>query len=190
MDPIYYMHVIEVGAKYLLGDFEEVFQKTKHIVPIVIYKCKIYKNKDHYEQVGYIAIWKAFLEYRGNSLEIFQKMAYTYARNGILNELRKMKRFEDRIITLETEKIMPNNTQEDKVITMSKELVEDLYSQLSPQEVKIIVGLYIEGYTYTELANLLRISPHALKKKRDRLLHRLRKQKKYHNDITYKENVS
>ena len=181
------MHVIEVGAKLLLGNFEDVFKKTKHIVPIVIYKCKIYKNQEHYEQVGYIALWKAFNEYDGDSLDVFQKKAYTYAKHSILNELRKMKRIEERIVPFENRQFALFTKEEMHSSNHVSEILEDLYSTLTSEELQIIELIYLQGYTYNEVAQILNITPHALKKKRDRLLKRLRTQRHRTN---HKENVS
>ena len=83
----------------MITSFKEVYEKTKHVVSIAIYKCKIYKNKEHYEQIGYIALWKAYDQFSGPEEE-FEPYAYVFVKNAILNELKTMSRYESRHVFL------------------------------------------------------------------------------------------
>ena len=72
----------------LVTSFDEVFNKNKHVVSMAIYKCKIYKNREHYEQIGYIALWNAYNQFNGVEEE-FEPYAYVFVKNAILTAMCK-----------------------------------------------------------------------------------------------------
>lgn len=156
----------------LVANFEEVFEKTKHVVSLAIYKCKIYKNREHYEQIGYIALWKAYNEFDGVEEE-FEPYAYVFVKNALLNELKTMSRYESRHVFLEQSDAMSFFHTEDRIQDLS-EYITDLLKPLKEEDRQMLLALYVYQYSYEEVAEALNISVHALKKRRDRIMKKLR----------------
>ena len=156
-------------------EFEKYYEQTEYVISLAIQKCRIYKNKEHYEQVGREAIWHAYQRFTGKEEE-FPPYAYVFVRNAILNELRKSARKENREVLIESHEVMEKFQQE----SQGQELfgiVENLVSVLKDEDWKLLYWLYVEQYSYEETAKLLQISVSALKKRRDRLMSYLRSRK-------------
>ena len=165
----------------MVTNFEDIFSKTKHVVSLAIYKCKIYKNKEHYEQIGYIALWKAYNQFDGVEEE-FEPYAYVFVRNAILNELKIMSRYESRHVFLEQSDDVSSfiHCQEsDQDLT---EYITKLLKPLKEEDRQMLLALYVYQYSYEEVAEALNISVHALKKRRDRIMEKLRANKQLFKD--------
>ena len=170
------MHVIRLEFYTLVTSFEEVFEKTKHVVSMAIYKCKIYKNQEHYEQIGYIALWNAYNQFDGVEEE-FEPYAYVFVKNAILNELKTMSRYESRHVFLEQSDALSSlHHCEDQSQNLT-EYITELLKPLKEEDKQMLLALYVYQYSYEEVAEALNISVHALKKRRDRLMRKLRAEK-------------
>ena len=156
----------------MVKSFEEVFEKTKHVVSLAIYKCKIYKNKEHYEQIGYIALWKAYNEFDGDEEE-FEPYAFVFVKNALLNELKTMSRYESRHVFVEQSDTVQFLHTEDPTQDL-KEYITELLKPLKEEDRQMLLALYVYQYSYEEVAGALNISVHALKKRRDRIIKKLR----------------
>ena len=156
----------------LVTSFEEVFEKTKHVVSLAIYKCKIYKNREHYEQIGYIALWKAYNEFNGLEEE-FEPYAYVFVKNALLNELKTMSRYESRHVFLEQSDVVLFLHAEDRNQDLN-DYITELLKPLKEEDKQMLLALYVYQYSYDEVAEALNISVHALKKRRDRIMKKLR----------------
>ena len=156
-------------------EFEKYYEQVEYVISLAIHKCRIYKNKEHYEQVGREAIWQAFQRFTGKEEE-FAPYAYVYVRNAILNELRKSARKENREVLIESHEVMESFQQDSRAQELS-DVVEKLLTPLKEEDRKLLYWLYVEQYSYEETSKLLQISVHALKKRRDRLMSNLRSRK-------------
>lgn len=157
-------------------EFEKRYEQTEHVILMAIYKCRIYKNIEHYKQVGREAVWHAHQRFKGNE-EDFTAYAYTFVKNALLNELRKMSRKEEREVLIEKNETIESFYKNQVIPDLSYE-IEKLISPLKEQDKKLLYMLYVEQYSYEETAKFLHISVHALKKRRDRLIKLLRSRKK------------
>ena len=161
----------------MITSFKEVYEKTKHVVSIAIYKCKIYKNKEHYEQIGYIALWKAYNEFGGPEEE-FEPYAYVFVKNAILNELKTMSRYESRHVFFEQSDALSSSHHCEDISQNLTEYITELLKPLKEEDRQMLLALYVYQYSYEEVAKALNITVHALKKRRDRIMKKLRAQKK------------
>ena len=155
--------------------FEERYAKSSHVIRMAIRKCRIYKNFEHYEQVGREAIWRAHEQFSGNE-EDFVKYAYVFVRNALLNELRIQARKEEKELLIDDANVFEAIRPPCSIPPISEEL-EQLLWTLAKEDKQLLVALYVEDYSYEEAAKLFGITTHALKKRRDRLLKKLRQQK-------------
>ena len=168
---------ISNGVFIMVTSFEDIFLKTKHVVSLAIYKCKIYKNKEHYEQIGYIALWNAYNHFNGVEEE-FEPYAYVFVKNAILNELKTMSRYESRHVYLEQSDLVESHVHQESNQDLTEFLIE-LLKPLKEEDRQMLLALYVYQYSYEEVAEALGISVHALKKRRDRIMRKLRTHKTY-----------
>lgn len=164
-----------MNEKRIFMEFEKYYEQAEHVISIAIHKCRIYKNKEHYEQIGREAIWRAYQHFTGKEEE-FVAFAYVFVRNDLLNELRKSARKENREVLIDNHEVV-ESLQEDGRIQELSDLIETLFSPLKVEDRKLLYWLYIEQHSYEETAKHLQISVHALKKRRDRLMSSLRSRK-------------
>ena len=172
------MHVIRLEFYMLVTSFEKVFEKTKHVVSMAIYKCKIYKNREHYEQIGYIALWNAYNQFNGVEEE-FEPYAYVFVRNAILNELKTMSRYESRHVFYEQSDAISSTHRCEEPNQNLTEYINELLKPLKEEDRQMLLALYVYQYSYEEVAEALNISVHALKKRRDRVMRKLRSYKEH-----------
>ena len=163
---------LSTGVFMMDNSFDEIFFKTKHVVSLAIYKCKIYKNKEHYEQIGYIALWNAYNHFNGVEEE-FEPYAYVFVKNAILNELKTMSRYESRHVYLEQSDLVESHVHQESNQDLTEFLIE-LLKPLKEEDRQMLLALYVYQYSYEEVAEALGISVHALKKRRDRIMKKLR----------------
>ena len=160
----------------LITSFEEIFDKTKHVVSMAIYKCKIYKNREHYEQIGYIALWNAYNQFNGVEEE-FEPYAYVFVKNAILNELKTMSRYESRHVFYDQSDAVSSTHHCEEPSQNLTEYITELLKPLKEEDRQMLFALYVYQYSYEEVAEALNISVHALKKRRDRVMRKLRSYK-------------
>ena len=129
----------------MVTSFEEVFEKTKHVVSLAIYKCNIYKNRDHYEQIGYIALWKAYNEFDGVDEE-FEPYAYVFVKNALLNELKTMSRYESRHVFLEESDAVQYLHSDDQIQDLTEYILE-LLKPLKEEDRQMLLALYVYQYS-------------------------------------------
>ena len=160
-------------------EFEKYYEQAEHVISLAIHKCRIYKDKEHYEQVGREAIWRAYQRFTGN-VEEFVPFAYVCVRHDLLNELRKSARKENREVLFENHEVIESLQEESEENSQEQELsdrVKKLLAPLKEEDRKLLYWLYVEQYSYEETAKRLQISIHALKKRRDRIMSNLRSRK-------------
>ena len=160
----------------MITSFEEIFDKTKHVVSMAIYKCKIYKNREHYEQIGYIALWNAYNQFDGVEEE-FEPYAYVFVKNAILNELKTMSRYESRHVFYDQSDAVSSTHHCEEPNQNLTEYINELLKPLKEEDRQMLLALYVYQYSYEEVAEALNISVHALKKRRDRVMRKLRSYK-------------
>lgn len=170
------MHVNRQELFKLVTSFDEIFIKTKHVVSMAIYKCKIYKNREHYEQIGYIALWNAYNQFDGVEEE-FEPYAYVFVKNAILNELKTMSRYESRHVFYDQSDAVSSTHYCEEPNQNLTEYINELLKPLKEEDRQMLLALYVYQYSYEEVAEALNISVHALKKRRDRVMRKLRSYK-------------
>lgn len=168
------MHGFKKDEK-IMDQFTQVYEKHKELISIAIYKCRIYKNQEHYHQIGMEGLWKAHEKFTGKEDE-FAPYAYIFVRNTILNELRTMNRAESRDVLMDNNDTIHSYAAKTPRPQLS-DLVTELLAPLKQEDRQLLLALYVQRLKYEEVAQALGITTHSLKKRRDRLIQKLRLQK-------------
>lgn len=152
--------------------FEEVLEQYEPMISACIRKLNIYKNHEMYKQAGRIALWKAwqrFDEEKGD----FTPYAYRSMYGAMLDELKKEKHQEEHVHVVEDEKltfILEKSLEKN----FSNEALEIAIENLSENERKLLLWIFVEGISLSEAAVRVGITIPGIKKRRLRLLRKLR----------------
>lgn len=84
-------------------EFEYVLEQFEPMISACIRKLSIYKNHELYRQEGRIALWKAWVRFDVEKGD-FAPYAYRSIYGGMLDELKREKRQEEQVNTVEDEK--------------------------------------------------------------------------------------
>ena len=164
------------GLKRLieLKSFEEVLEQYTPMLSAVIRKLHIYRDFEHFRQAGRVALWQAwqrFDETKGD----FAPYAYRSIYGAMLDELKRENRFSDVHMPaeddlLEFSVITPQQSEADY------EKLEDVVRELSLQERELLILLFVDRCSQATCATHFGISIPGVKKRKERLLMKLRKQ--------------
>jgi RNA polymerase sigma-70 factor (ECF subfamily) len=145
----------------------------------IIYKvCNLYMqshaDKDDLFQEITLQAWKAYANFRGDSK--FSTWLYRVALNTAITFYRKEKK--NIVLNVETVPELSEN-----IIDHVEEKTKAMYSaigELSKID-KAIVMLYLEDYTYTQISEIIGITPNNIAVKMNRIKIKLKEQtKKYY----------
>ncbi|WP_053582501.1 sigma-70 family RNA polymerase sigma factor [Lysinibacillus contaminans] len=154
--------------------FEEVLELVQPMITAILLKCNVYKNYDYYRQVAAIAVWEAWQKANPTKGK-FSSYIYTTVRGRILNELSSEQRYQSSYTLMEDETLNVLLTRGESIVVEDcSELVEMLFEFLSKEEVELLQLLYVDGYSYIEIAQQFSISVEAIKKRRMRLMTKIR----------------
>lgn len=141
------------------------------MISAIIRKLHIYRDFETFRQVGKIALWQAyerFDETKGN----FTPFAYRSIYGALLDELKREVRVTGNVMVMENE-----NFEQIEDLGYPDELPEWLDSVLlSIEERNLLEALFVEGRSVVELAALNQLSVAGMKKRRERILKKLKKQ--------------
>lgn len=172
--PREYTESCTVGKVNLLLVFEDVLTKYEPMISACIRKLHIYKDHEHYRQIGRIALWQAWTRFDGKKGN-FTPFAYRTIWGMLLDELKKENRLEQHVVPAEDDLLTHH------IDTKGLENEEwgcgldDVIQTLSHDERTLIQWLFIEACTQAECAKRAGISVAGIKKRRERLLKKLRK---------------
>ena len=163
-----------------MDNFEQILEQYEPMITNLLRRANIYKNHEHFRQIARVALWHAWKKYNPERGP-FAPYAYRYMQTTIYTELKNENTFTDHEISYEHDKltataqlleIKNQNHQEDS------ELLSTLKNLLNENEIQLIVDLYYNGYSYEDLCEKYGIAYYALRKRRDRLIQKIRKQLK------------
>ncbi len=160
------MHTFK-GTDYM--NFEEALEKCNPMISACIRKLGIYKNHENFRQAGMIGLWIALTRY-DSEMGKFEPFAYRSIYGTILDELKKENLLEDPI---EDEALFSHIVKSQTHQCKNEALCLAL-EQLSGNERKLIEWLYKDRISLKEAAKLTEISIAGVKKRRERILHKLR----------------
>lgn len=140
----------------------------------VMRKLNIYRDFEHFRQAGRVALWQAwqrFDETKGN----FTPYAYRSIYGAMLDELKRETRFSDVHMAAEDDLLefagtTPQETEADYGG------LEDAVRDLSVQERELLIMLFVNRCSQATCAAHFGISVPGIKKRKERLLLKLRKQ--------------
>ncbi len=154
--------------------FEEVAQQYEAMIHYTIRKLRIYKDFEHFKQIGLIGLWKAYEAYdevRGD----FPPMAARYIQTEMITELRKMKRYEEKQFCCEDDTLTFHSEQQQQLeIEQSILLEQAMKSVLTPDEYRFLYDYFMYGMKLDELAEKHHMTKGTMTKKKAKLLLKLR----------------
>lgn len=161
-----------------MDQFENITEQYAPMISAIIRKLHIYRDFETFRQVGKIALWQAyerFDETKGN----FTPFAYRSIYGALLDELKREVRFTGNVMIMENE-----NFEQIEDLRFPDELPEWLDNiLLTIEERNLLEALFVEGRSVVELAALNRLSVAGMKKRRERVLKKLKKQLSAGEDI-------
>lgn len=164
------------GLKRLidLKTFEEVLEQYGPMLSAVIRKLHIYRDYEQFRQAGRVALWQAwrrFDETKGD----FTPYAYRSIYGAMLDELKRENRFSDVHMPAEDDLLEFAATTPEQNETDYGAL-EDVVRDLSVQERELLILLFVDRSSQATCAAHFGISVAGVKKRKERLLLKLRKQ--------------
>ena len=152
--------------------FDDIYAQYKVVIHHVMRKLRIYKDFAHYEQTGAIALWQAYEKFEGDWHE-FGGYAYTFIRFALLAELKKQATYEQRAQL--TGELYPF----ERIVPLPPESpLFDKIEQLKEADQQLLYALYVEKMSYEQLSQQTGMTIAALKKRRQRLLAKLRQNRR------------
>lgn len=154
--------------------FEEVLELVQPMITSIILKCNVYKDYDYYRHVATIAVWEAWQK-ADPTRGMFSSYIYTTVRGYILKELSSEQRYQRNCTPIEGELLSVLLTRRESIVGADcAELIEELFESLSKEEIEFLHLLYVDGYSYIEIARHFSKSVAAIKKRRTRLMTKIR----------------
>lgn len=154
-------------------NFEEVLEQYEPMISASIRKLNIYRDHEHFRQVGRVALWQAwqrFEEEKGN----FTAFAFRSIRGAMLDELKKESRFDEHNMPMEDSLVETVVDPTSFLNSVWSDSLTDVLDVLSPLERELIQWLFVEGVPLAECATRNGISVAGIKKRRERTLVKLR----------------
>lgn len=162
-----------------MEDFEQVLEQFEPMITNILKRANIYKNHEHFRQSARIALWKAWQKYNPKRGP-FAPYAYRSMQTTIYTEMSNENNYSDHQIAYEKDKlthlaqymeVKDNQHQCSDILLLLNEL-------LTPKEYQLIVDIYFNGYSYEDLTEKYSTSYETLKKRRNRIMHKIRQKLK------------
>lgn len=162
-----------------MESFEQVLDQFRPMIFSVLRRAKVYKDFDYYEHCATVALWEAWRNYNPE-IGDFAPYAYRVMLTTIYSEMTKENRFTERHVPIEKDKltILSEHMERKNAAPPCSSFLCKVRSMLTKEEYDLLMDLYHHRYKYEELTHKYGASIYALKKRRDRIMARLRKQLK------------
>lgn len=154
-------------------NFEDVLAQYEPMITATIRQLNIYREHESYRQTGRVALWRAWQKFDIEKGD-FTPFAYQSIRGGILDEMKKENRFEQRFMPAEDEMLTLWIGEGDSEGNGWIDSLHHAVHQLTDEERMLLQWLFIDRCTQAECAKRIGISVPGVKKRRQRLLARLR----------------
>lgn len=133
--------------------FDAVAQQFTPMIHQQLRLLHIYKEKEHYFQMGLIGLWEAIERY-DEEKGTFLSFAYMTVRGKILSELRKEMTFYSRH-DFSSEELLSMISDPNQVTPLADELIQESLQLLNPHEQLWLTKAVVEGKTPTTIAKEL-----------------------------------
>lgn len=143
------------------------------MISAVMRSLNIYRDHDQYRQAARIALWKAWSKYEEERGD-FAPFAYMSIRGGILDELKRENRYEEREAPLEAAVLNVLANEVDVSEDVWSDRIQRAISELTISEKQLLSWIFIEGCSLAECAVRADISVPGIKKRRERVLKKLK----------------
>lgn len=150
-----------------MESFDEVLAKYDGLIRKVLAHMRIYENFDEFYQIATIELWLATTTYRAEKGG-FEKYAFLNMKYAIAKELSRKTRGPEVICT-------DKSTIFDCAVHEQEDFTGEWFEQLTCEEQQLLRWLFVAGYTNCDIAQQLMIGEEAVKKRRQRLLKKLKK---------------
>lgn len=147
------------------------------MISATLRKLNIYREHEQFRQAARVALWQAWQRYDEKKGH-FAPFASRSIRGAMLDLLKQENRFEEYIIQTEDE-LLNEYVETEVEHTLFDEWSEKTFhvlEQLTEKEKQLIHWIFVEGFTQKECAEKAEISTAGIKKRRERLLIKLKKQ--------------
>ncbi len=155
-----------------MENFEDVLIQFEPMIFSCIKKLHIYKNHQSFIQVGRIGLWKAWKRYDSSKGD-FAPFAYRSIYGSLLDELKKASNEvnilpeKDEVLEFLLNKTLESAFDSEKLLTA--------ISHLNEVEKQLIQLLFFERCSLDNVAKHYCITKAGVKKKRERVLHKLKR---------------
>lgn len=159
----------------MLTSFEEVLKQYEPMISATLRKLNIYRNHEHFRQVGRVALWQAWTRYEEEKGH-FAPYASRSIRGAFLDFMKNESRFEEHVMQTEDDLLVGLIEQESEIPISGEwsDRVTIAFDQLTTSERQLIQWIFVEGLTQAECAAQAGISVPGIKKRRERMLVKLR----------------
>lgn len=135
------------------GAFRVLVERHQNSLVNFFYRMGAYNHAEDYAQETFVRVYRYRKKYRPQ--EGFRRLLYTVARHVRIDELRKFKRYEDRVL-VDSEDVLKAQPQPAKKPGAGLD-AETALQQLSPKLREVIVMKVLQGLQYNEIADILEI---------------------------------
>lgn len=158
---------------HTLKTFEEVLAQYEPMITASIRTLNIYRDYEHFRQIGRIALWQAWTRYDAEQGH-FAPYASRCIRGAMLDDLKKETRFTEHHTQTEDDLLERLVEQSEDFLNNWSDRLLLALDQLTNNELSLIQCFFIEGFSQAECAQKAGVSVAAIKKRRERMLIKLR----------------
>lgn len=161
---------------------DELLMKYKHLVTAKARKYFLMGgDQEDIIQEGMIGLFSAINSYDFDKCDSFEAYASVIIERAIISAIKSANTLTHKILSdsvfVSSDEIIKDNYDLEKDLITSEtvsELTAEIYKNLSPLESKV-TKLYLMGYNYKDIANILKKSPKSI----DNALTRIKEKLKY-----------
>lgn len=156
----------------MMDQFEQVWKQYEPMVSAIIRKLHIYRDFESFRQTAAIALWQAWLRYE-EERGAFAPFAYRSMYGAMLDDLKKETKVNEKTVGGGGD-LLEEFAVEESVEDHLPDWLDRC--QLSQQEQRLLKSLFIDGVSVAELAQGSSLTLAGMKKRRERLLNKIRKE--------------
>lgn len=155
--------------------FDQVLEQYTPMIYSVMKKAKIYKNHEHYRHCATVALWEAWRKY-DPTYGPFAPFAYRTMLTTIYREMSKENQYAAHYASYEKDTLtfLAHQKQRKNGESGCPDLFLELAALVTKEEMELLMDIYYYRYTFEELEKKYGVTAHAIRKRRDRLMKRLR----------------
>jgi DNA-directed RNA polymerase len=154
--------------------YDQLHNQFKPMIFHIIKKLDIHRNRQEFYQIGCIALWEASLRYEEDKGE-FKSFAYSYIIGRMKTKLSKERKLKEKLYRLASYSNQKGMTEDDYTLIVTKSVIDDLSTNLTPHQMKWIKAFCYQGKTPSEIAEDEGVSSSAVKGWRRDTLSKLRR---------------